>query len=289
MESDASKPDSTHSTLGPAVNGEAELDGEGVPASGERSAGATLETMARRDVYTRPMLGGRVVDGPLSKAVAWLRTHVTTELHRREQELDAQLDALSGVTRTNQVAVVSPKGGVGKTTTTFILGSILASRLKLRVVAVDANPDFGTLAALVPDERRSKRSLADLLADRKLHTSSELTAYVSRLPTGLHILGAPPRVEVMSEMTPGLYEKLLEQLSRFYEVILLDLGTGITDPIAKFAIQSSDQLVVITTPEWVTSASVLGALRYLATDIDGKIADRIGDLVDNIGKGEKPY
>lgn len=33
------------------------------------------------------------------------------------------------------------------------------------VVAVDANPDFGTLAALAPDKVRSERSLADLLGE----------------------------------------------------------------------------------------------------------------------------
>ena len=35
----------------------------------------------------------------------------------------------------------------------------------MRAVALDANPDFGTLASLAPDQYRSQRSLADLLAD----------------------------------------------------------------------------------------------------------------------------
>ena len=57
---------------------------------------------------------------------------------------------------------------------------------------MDANPDFGTLARLAPDDRRSERSLADLLEDAdRLRTAAELAPYVSRLPTGLHVLGAP--------------------------------------------------------------------------------------------------
>ena len=60
---------------------------------------------------------------------------------------------------------ISPKGGVGKTTMTFVLGELLAARLKLRVIAIDANPDFGTLATLAPDRQRSDRTLVDLLAD----------------------------------------------------------------------------------------------------------------------------
>ena len=45
---------------------------------------------------------------------------------------------------------------------------------------------------------------------------------------------------------------LLEFRRRFYEVILLDLGTGVTAPIATFADDHADQ-VVVTTPEWLTN------------------------------------
>ena len=81
------------------------------------------------------------------------------------------------MTRPNTVALISPKGGVGKTTSTFVAGNLLASHLKLRAIAVDANPDFGTLARLAPDDRRSERSLADLLDDAdRLNTAAELSA-----------------------------------------------------------------------------------------------------------------
>ena len=140
------------------------------------------------------------------------------------------------------VAVISPKGGVGKTTISFVLGNLLAEQLRLRVVALDANPDFGTLSALAPDEQRSTRSLADLLADStQIDSPAELNPYVARLPTGLHLLGAPAHAEVMAQMTPGLYSRLLDFLERFYEVVILDLGTGITDPLAQFAVDRADQ------------------------------------------------
>ena len=73
---------------------------------------------------------------------------------REEAELERRIRAQPGVTRPNVVALVSPKGGVGKTTSTFLLGNLLATHLKLRVVAVDANPDFGTLGRLSAEDRR---------------------------------------------------------------------------------------------------------------------------------------
>jgi MinD-like ATPase involved in chromosome partitioning or flagellar assembly len=55
-------------------------------------------------------------------------------------------------------------------------------------------------------------------------------------------------------------------LSCFYEVVLLDLGTGVAGPLARFAIDRADQVVLITTPEWVTATVVFEALSHLRHD-----------------------
>ena len=184
---------------------------------------------------------------------------------RREAEIERLIRSQPGVTRANTVSMISPKGGVGKTTSTFLVGNMLASHLKLRTIAVDANPDFGTLAALAPDHLRPELTLADLIADLDgAHATADLNPYVVKLPSGLHLLGAPTDAELMSKIGPESYGQLLAFLSIFYEVILLDLGTGITDPLARFAIERSDQLVVVTTPDFITSQSVAGALVHLA-------------------------
>ncbi len=61
--------------------------------------------------------------------------------------------------------MISPKGGVGKTTSTFVLGNAVCSQVRLRAIVVDANPDFGTLGALAPDAAAVPRTLAELLAE----------------------------------------------------------------------------------------------------------------------------
>lgn len=234
-----------------------------------RAGGAPRRPSLRRsEVYPRPLIDGRQLrDTPLSRLRRRLAGLLTSAREREEAALEGRLRSQPGVTRTNTIATISPKGGVGKTTSTFLLGSLLAGHLKLRAIAVDANPDFGTLAALAPEGLRVERSLADLIAEcERVHSPAELRPYVSQLPTGLHVLAAPEHAEVMAEMTPRLYGELLAFLGQFYEVVLLDLGTGITDPIARFAVERADQLVVVTTPEWITAANVLGALRHLRHD-----------------------
>jgi hypothetical protein len=52
--------------------------------------------------------------------------------------------------RTRYVPVLSRKGGVGKTTVTTLLGMVLADLREDRVIAMDANPDRGTLSDRSP-------------------------------------------------------------------------------------------------------------------------------------------
>ena len=65
------------------------------------------------------------------------------EERRRAERAAALRTPIEG---TRRVVVMSRKGGVGKTTITLSLGSILATERGDRVVAVDANPDAGNLA-----------------------------------------------------------------------------------------------------------------------------------------------
>jgi MinD-like ATPase involved in chromosome partitioning or flagellar assembly len=226
------------------------------------------DALTRRDVYPSPLVDGRpVADGATSRMRRRMQQLLVSQAEREEADLERRIRSQPGVTRPNIVALISPKGGVGKTTSTFVVGNLLAAHLNLRTVAVDANPDFGTLARLAPDGRRSERSLADLLEDAdRLHTAAELAPYVSRMTTGLHVLGAPPDAELTASLGPERYGELAAFLSTFYEVVLLDLGTGVAGPLARFAIERADQIVLVTTPEWVTSSVVLGALSHLQHD-----------------------
>jgi putative peptide zinc metalloprotease protein len=192
---------------------------------------------------------------------------LVSRAEREEASLERRLRGHPGVTRPNLVALISPKGGVGKTTSTFLVGNLLASHLNLRAIAVDANPDFGTLGRLPGEGARTRRSLAQLLDDAdRLGTAAELRPYASRLPSGLHLLAAPSDATLTASLGPDRYGELVTFLSCFYETVLLDLGTGVAGPLARFAIERADQVVLVTTPEWITASVVLDALEHLKHD-----------------------
>lgn len=223
--------------------------------------------LRRRELYPAPIVDGQPADAPAARWRRRVERLLVSKGEREEAELEQRLGQQPAVSRANVVAVISPKGGVGKTTSAFVIGSLLADRLRLRTIAVDANPDFGTLTALAPDRLRSQRSLADLLTDiEQIETAAQLRGYVSALPSGLHLLGAPDDAAVMTRLGPEAYGELLALLGTFYELVLLDLGTGVTGQLAQFAIGRADQVVLVTTPEWVTSTAVLSALEHLQHD-----------------------
>ena len=230
----------------------------------------------RRALRRSDLREGARVDGAEVPDRVWVRLRrlsqelTTTPGQRQEAELERRLTQRRHVSRTNLVAVVSPKGGVGKTTLSFLIGEMLASRPKLRVLVVDTNPDFGTLGKLAPDSHATEHQMTDVISQMdRIRSAAELDPYLASTPTGLHLLAAPQKPELMEAMSPELYGKLLAFLGRFYHVIVLDLGTGLTDKLAQFALGRADQAVVVSKPGYVTMSTVLYALDYVLDRLGG--------------------
>jgi MinD-like ATPase involved in chromosome partitioning or flagellar assembly len=204
--------------------------------------------------------GLSVRQGALARARRKAQRLAVSAAERDEAEVERRLLAHPGVTRANIVAVMSPAGGVGKTTCAFLIGSLLATHLKLRTIAVDAGPGFGTLAQLVPTGRRAERGYAELLGDaERLFTAAELAPYVSRLTSGLHVLTGRRETRLDRDQCG----ELLALLYCFYEAIVLDLGAGVVSPLASLAASRADQIVLVTTPDRMTSSTMLHARAHL--------------------------
>lgn len=220
--------------------------------------------LRRPERSSEVVIDGRPSASPVRRWQRRIAHALASRGEREEAAVERVLIRQPAPSRPNVAVVFSPRGGVGKTASTFVIGNLLADRLRLRVVALDADPDFGTLGALVPDPRRCRRTVADLLSDiERIHTAADLRRYVSALPSGLHLLRVPHDPQLMARLGPNAYGELLALLGTFYELVLVDLGTGVAGPLARLAISRADQLVLVTTPEWVASPLMLEALNHL--------------------------
>ena len=172
-----------------------------------------------------------------------------------------------------RIAVLSLKGGVGKTTITATLGSTFASVRGDRVVAVDANPDRGTLSQKIPLE--TPATVRHLLRDApSIDRYSDVRSYTSQNESGLEVLASESDPTVSEAFSGDDYTRILDILDRFYGLVLTDCGTGLLHSTMSAILAKSDVLIV------VASGSIDGARSASAT-LDWLEAHGHEDLVRN--------
>ncbi|BBX65642.1 hypothetical protein MSAS_48160 [Mycobacterium saskatchewanense] len=159
------------------------------------------------------------------------------------------------------IAVLSLKGGVGKTTTTVGLGATFASLRGDRVIAVDANPDFGTLAQRGPNETPS--TVRDLLTDGDLLRYPDMRRHTSQSPSRLEFLASERDPAVSEAFSEDDYRAVHRILDRFYNIILIDCGTGMTHSVMRGVLDTADALIVVAAPAIDSARSALATLDWL--------------------------
>ncbi|WP_245623218.1 MinD/ParA family ATP-binding protein [Spirillospora albida] len=193
-----------------------------------------------------------------------------TELRRKDLIARARTAVVGGHHR---VAVMSLKGGVGKTTTTTGLGSMLGSLRGDRVIAVDANPDRGTLSDKVKLETAA--TVRDLLNNRdKIHRYADVRAFTSQNPARLEVLASDRDPAVSEAFSAEDYAAVAVVLEQYYSICITDCGTGLLHSAMAGVLSLADQLVLVSSP------SVDGARSASAT-LDWLEAHDHGHLVRN--------
>ncbi len=192
------------------------------------------------------------------------------ELRRRELIVRARTPVAGGHHR---VAVMSLKGGVGKTTTTVGLGATLASLRGDRVIAVDANPDRGTLSDKVRLE--TVATVRDLLNESpQIQRYADVRAFTSQAPSRLELLASDRDPTVSVAFSEDDYYDVAHVLEHYYSICLTDCGTGLLHSAMSGVLRLADQIVLVSSP------SVDGARSASAT-LDWLDAHDCGDLVRN--------
>ncbi|HEX6675831.1 MAG TPA: EsaB/YukD family protein [Actinomycetes bacterium] len=196
-----------------------------------------------------------------------------------------QLDAAVGAPlprRAVTVAVAAARDGVGATTVTGLLGTLLALHRRERVLAVDAGGSdhpgslarvlgigweagaLGTAARSAGDRQAGAEDLLarlgraapvperppawladDLVARlaRAMPTREGLDARLGRAAHGLAVLPAPARRAPLDERA---WRLSLQRLRSLYPLVLVDCGAGLHAPAGQAAVQACDQLLLVT-------------------------------------------
>ncbi|MGM9443973.1 SCO5717 family growth-regulating ATPase [Streptomyces murinus] len=162
-----------------------------------------------------------------------------------------------------RIAVISLKGGVGKTTTTTALGSTLATERQDKILAIDANPDAGTLGRRV--RRETGATIRDLVqAIPYLNSYMDIRRFTSQAPSGLEIIANDVDPAVSTTFNDEDYRRAIDVLGRQYPIILTDSGTGLLYSAMRGVLDLADQLIIISTPSVDGASSASTTLDWLA-------------------------
>jgi MinD-like ATPase involved in chromosome partitioning or flagellar assembly len=186
---------------------------------------------------------------------AWRLSDYSTRL--------ADLIAAPRLARCVTIAVVSPKGGVGKTTTAALLGTMFAMIRSDRVIAIDSNPDHGTLGrSLTADHPIFVDDLLDVI-DQPALTVTMLERFLGRGPHGLLVLPAPTDPDRMERLDRVAYNRVIHRLQELAGMLILDCGAGLYHPATRAAMDAADQLVLVSDADPLTAGVVVEAARGL--------------------------
>ncbi|MEC5150029.1 MinD/ParA family protein [Cryobacterium sp. GrIS_2_6] len=191
---------------------------------------------------------------------------------RAHKDMDARIrKEFDGGTRF--VPILTRKGGVGKTTVTALLGMALADAREDRIIAVDANPDRGTLSERVSKQTRS--TVRDVVTKAaSIGGFTDFSTLVSRDATRLDILASDTDPLLSEAFDEDDYNVVADLAARYYSIMLTDCGTGIVHSVMRATLQRADSIVVV-------SGGSVDEARLASETLTWLDANGYGDLVRN--------
>jgi septum site-determining protein MinD len=186
--------------------------------------------------------------------------------------------------RKNVIAVMSPKGGVGKTVTTANLATALAMIYDKKILAVDTNVSTASLG-LHFDVFYPKHTLNDVSNKSSLRKSIRIYhKNLHLIPASIKVGSKSKNMKKVRENLFNLvqkYEKFLEELSSKYDLVLLDCAPGF-DLETLAAMHVAGGVIIVTNPDYPSIVTAVRAIEYAK-----KIKMPVGGLVLNKIKNKK--
>lgn len=146
---------------------------------------------------------------------------------------------------TYQIAVLSVKGGVGRTTTTAALGSVFASLRADRVIAIDANPSNADLTARTVRHAR-RMTLRDLVgAAPTLQSYADVQGFAATTDADLEVMASPWTADVEPALSDREVRACVGTLRRHYNLIFADCAAAMHDSATTGVLATADAVVIV--------------------------------------------
>ncbi len=170
----------------------------------------------------------------------------------------------------HKIAIVSGKGGVGKTTITVNLGLALYN-LGANIILLDGNittPNLGLYMGIL----KTPASLNDVLSDRT-HISETIFTHSS----GLNIVSSDLAVDAMNDIDFRKIKNVLPDLGNHADLLLVDTAATLGSETQR-VLGAVDEIILVTNQDKGALADALktiGTAKRIGTPIIGVIVNNV--------------
>lgn len=193
-------------------------------------------------------------------------TKVNVGLSKRESRHNRLVARIrTPLNELHRCAFISLKGGIGKTTSAAGFGHTFAHYRADPVFVIDANPDAGTLAKrTIGEPLPGVKPLLAAIKNNEIHSLTDLSRY-TRTAGRLTVLPGDPDPQAGQAMNDEDFRIVMEVIERYYSLILIDTGDGVTRPITPGILDAADSVVVAATHSKDGAEAAIETLDWLAT------------------------
>jgi len=164
------------------------------------------------------------------------------------------------------MVVLSPKGGVGKTTIATNLAVALGQKHPMDAVVVDYDAQFGDVASML--NVSAPHTIEEAFTEDGVHPSLVLKGLLVTFDENLLVMSGSDSPAAMEKVTSPQATQLIRQLSEEYPFVVVDTGSGLPDE-SLAALEVATDIIFVTTMD-------VSAVKALRRSID--LLDRLNLL-----------
>ena len=165
------------------------------------------------------------------------------------------------------IAFVGARGGVGASTLALSTAAVLADGHKLNTVALDLEPQWGTLSLMLDLE--PGRGLREALASPDRIDSLFLDRVLLKYNENLTILSSEEPFDTAITIHPQAAETLLEEVSQKYPVTVVDTPRELT-PFSRAILSRADHIVIVAEPTLVSLRDAIRLQEFAKHTLEAK-------------------
>jgi flagellar biosynthesis protein FlhG len=184
---------------------------------------------------------------------------------------------------THVIAVISGKGGVGKTNLVANLGLSLF-KFGFKVLLVDFDLGMSNLDVILGLSSGRRFNLLHYIEGK-----ATVEQIISKSELGVDIIAGALGEESVVNINTQQAQQLIAQLELVlgnYNFVILDMGAGVAENTIKLAL-SADNIILLTTPEPHALLSAYGTLKILKEKITTHSLYLVINFVKNKVEGER--